>query len=38
MHDSFVPRLNRRPLSDADVDKIVAMLKKTTGTLNGQPL
>ncbi len=38
MHDHFVPPLNRRPLSDADVDAIVAMLKRNTGTLNGRPL
>jgi len=38
MHDHFVPRLNRQALSDTDIDRIVAMLKKTTGTLNGRPL
>lgn len=28
MHDYFVPELNRKPLSDADRDKIVAVLMK----------
>jgi cytochrome c peroxidase len=38
MHDHFVPELNRHPLPDEDAAKIVALLKKTTGTLHGRPL
>lgn len=38
MHDHFVPELNRRPLSDADVEALVAMLMRNTGVLAGRPL
>ena len=38
MHDHFVPELNRRRMSDADVGRIVAMLMKNTGQLHGRPL
>ncbi len=38
MHGHFVPPLNRKPMSDADAEKIVAMLRKTTGTMNVRPL
>jgi len=38
MRDHFVPALNRRPLPDADAAKIAAMLRKSTGTLNGRAL
>ena len=38
MHDHFVPKLNRQPLSASDIDKIVEMLQDNTGTLKGEPL
>lgn len=38
MHSHFVPKLNRKPLSDADIDKIVEMLNSNTGTLKGKQL
>lgn len=38
MHDHFVPKLNRKPLSAGDVDKIVEMLENNTGMLKGKQL
>ncbi|MCP4454905.1 MAG: c-type cytochrome [Planctomycetes bacterium] len=38
MHDHLVPKANRKPLSDEDIDKIVEMLKANTGMLKGKQL
>lgn len=38
MHDYFVPKANRKPLSATDLDKIVEMLENNTGTLQGKQL
>jgi cytochrome c peroxidase len=38
MHDNFVPKANRKPLSDKDIEKIVEMLKGNTGMLKGKQL
>ncbi len=38
MNSYWVPKLNRKPLSSADADKIVEMLMSNTGTLKGEPL
>jgi cytochrome c peroxidase len=38
MNSYFVPALNRKPLSDDDVEKIAAMLMKNSGVLNGKQL
>ncbi|MCF7974800.1 MAG: cytochrome-c peroxidase [Phycisphaerae bacterium] len=38
MHDHFVPKANRKPLSDKDIDEIVEMLESNTGVLNGKQL
>jgi cytochrome c peroxidase len=38
MHDYFVPKANRKPLSDKDIDEIVEMLESNTGLLHGKPL
>jgi cytochrome c peroxidase len=38
MHNHFVPKLNRKPLSSEDIDKIVAMLMKNRGMLNGEQI
>ncbi|MBT3295405.1 MAG: cytochrome B6 [Verrucomicrobia bacterium] len=38
MNNHFVPKLNRKPLSDDEVDMIVSMLIKNSGRLNGEPI
>ena len=38
MHTYFVPKLNRKPLSSGDIDKIVEMLENNTGKLKGEQL
>ncbi|NQV32840.1 MAG: cytochrome B6, partial [Phycisphaeraceae bacterium] len=38
MHTYFVPKLNRKPLSASDVEKIVEMLQSNTGVLKGKQL
>jgi hypothetical protein len=38
MHNHFVPKLNRKPVSSEDIDQLVAMLMKNSGMLNGEQI
>ncbi len=38
MNNNFVPERNRKPLSSADIEKIVAMLMKNSGILNKEQI